>query len=118
MFKNALTAAPAEARSAEAHALIDFRIRAYKAEREVRRLTAENHRLRVADAQRLVEIEKLEKQNFDLMMALLDASPVECPGEGFPDEPAPHVDPPPEHPDFEDRHVIIAARALDQRLAA
>ena len=67
----------------------------------------------------IADVERLEKQNWDLTLALLNRPvPADCPGPTFPEPVAPHVDPPPEHPDHHEVPLIIAAMSLDQRLAS
>lgn len=101
-----------------AHTIVGYRHLADRLEAELDRLTSENHRLRAIDAERLIEIDRLAAQNFDLMLALLGAVIVECPPAAFPDYPAPHIDPPPHHPDHEQRHIVIATATLDARMAS
>ncbi len=59
----------------------------------------------------------LEARVERLTQALLERPiPADCPPAAFPAEPAPHIDPPPHHPDHDEHHIMIAALALDPGL--
>lgn len=60
---------------------------------------------------------KLHNKIWDLTLALLEKPvPKECPPSQFPDISFAITEPPPEHPDGHDEHVIIAAISLDEGL--
>ncbi|HYA07727.1 MAG TPA: hypothetical protein VEF90_17705 [Xanthobacteraceae bacterium] len=85
--------------------LIGYRAYAERLEQENKALTA--------------EVERLFKQNWKLTLALLERPvPADLPGPTFPEPTAPHIDPPPHHPDHIEPHLIVAALALDHRIAS
>lgn len=70
------------------------------------------------------KVRALEAENYglgervwDLTLALLEKPvPKDCPPSQFPDISFAITEPPPEHPDGHDEHIIIAALSLDEGL--